>query len=70
MICASILIMSVCVSYFQDILAVAYGEFNFSNQKNGIACCWSLKNPEVNIGIKYFYYVCFLICVKTFRICV
>ncbi|CAB3991989.1 Hypothetical predicted protein, partial [Paramuricea clavata] len=29
-----------------DILAVGYGEFEFSNQKGGIACCWSLKNPE------------------------
>ncbi|XP_028413051.1 WD repeat-containing protein 78-like isoform X2 [Dendronephthya gigantea] len=29
-----------------DILAVGYGEFEFSNQKGGVACCWSLKNPE------------------------
>lgn len=29
-----------------DILAVGYGEFVFSEQKGGLACCWSLKNPE------------------------
>lgn len=29
-----------------DILAVGYGEFVFSEQKGGLACCWSIKNPE------------------------
>ena len=33
----------------QDILAVGYGEFVFSEQKGGLACCWSLKNPEVTV---------------------
>uniref|UniRef100_A0A8C3ADS3 Dynein axonemal intermediate chain 4 n=1 Tax=Cyclopterus lumpus TaxID=8103 RepID=A0A8C3ADS3_CYCLU len=28
-----------------DLLAVGYGEFGFSNQKPGLVCCWSLKNP-------------------------
>ena len=31
----------------QDILAVGYGEFTYSDQKGGLACCWSIKNPEV-----------------------
>ncbi|XP_048581208.1 dynein axonemal intermediate chain 4-like isoform X2 [Nematostella vectensis] len=29
-----------------DILGVGYGEFSYSNQKGGLACCWSIKNPE------------------------
>ncbi|XP_031569153.1 WD repeat-containing protein 78-like isoform X2 [Actinia tenebrosa] len=29
-----------------DILAVGYGEFSYSGQKGGLACCWSIKNPE------------------------
>ncbi|KAK3755597.1 hypothetical protein QZH41_017593, partial [Actinostola sp. cb2023] len=29
-----------------DILAVGYGEFSYSDQKGGLACCWSIKNPE------------------------
>uniref|UniRef100_A0A663M162 Dynein axonemal intermediate chain 4 n=1 Tax=Athene cunicularia TaxID=194338 RepID=A0A663M162_ATHCN len=28
-----------------DLLAVGYGAFNFKEQKKGLACCWSLKNP-------------------------
>jgi len=31
----------------QDLLAVGYGQFDFSNQKSGLICCWSIKNPEV-----------------------
>ncbi|XP_070563890.1 dynein axonemal intermediate chain 4-like isoform X1 [Ptychodera flava] len=30
----------------EDLLAVGYGQFGFSEQKGGVACCWSLKNPE------------------------
>ncbi|XP_010223835.1 PREDICTED: WD repeat-containing protein 78-like [Tinamus guttatus] len=30
-----------------DLLAVGYGEFDFKEQKNGLVCCWSLKNPMV-----------------------
>nr|XP_039271960.1 dynein intermediate chain 4, axonemal-like [Styela clava] len=33
----------------KDILAVGYGQFGFNEQnktKNGLACCWNLKNPE------------------------
>ncbi|XP_002733663.1 dynein axonemal intermediate chain 4-like [Saccoglossus kowalevskii] len=30
----------------QDLLAVGYGQFGFTEQKGGLACCWSLKNPE------------------------
>ncbi|NXG66327.1 WDR78 protein, partial [Hemiprocne comata] len=28
-----------------DLLAVGYGAFGFKEQKEGLACCWSLKNP-------------------------
>uniref|UniRef100_A0A8C9F6D5 Dynein axonemal intermediate chain 4 n=1 Tax=Pavo cristatus TaxID=9049 RepID=A0A8C9F6D5_PAVCR len=28
-----------------DLLAVGYGAFDFKGQKEGLACCWSLKNP-------------------------
>nr|XP_020661750.1 WD repeat-containing protein 78 [Pogona vitticeps] len=28
-----------------DLLAVGYGQFRFKEQKKGLACCWSLKNP-------------------------
>ncbi|XP_075365056.1 dynein axonemal intermediate chain 4 isoform X1 [Mycteria americana] len=28
-----------------DLLAVGYGAFDFKEQKKGLACCWSLKNP-------------------------
>ncbi|PVD23177.1 hypothetical protein C0Q70_16440 [Pomacea canaliculata] len=30
----------------QDLIAVGYGQFEFTNQKSGLICCWSLKNPE------------------------
>ncbi|KAG2461654.1 WDR78 protein, partial [Polypterus senegalus] len=29
----------------EDLLAVGYGEFDFRDQKGGLVCCWSLKNP-------------------------
>lgn len=36
---------------------MGYGEFVFSEQKGGLACCWSIKNPEViqqnNLIVKY-----------------
>ncbi|XP_046709480.1 dynein axonemal intermediate chain 4 isoform X2 [Silurus meridionalis] len=28
-----------------DILAVGYGQFDFKDQKSGLVCIWSLKNP-------------------------
>ncbi|KAM4551076.1 dynein axonemal intermediate chain 4 isoform 1-T1 [Odontesthes bonariensis] len=28
-----------------DLLAVGYGEFDCRNQKTGLVCCWSIKNP-------------------------
>ncbi|XP_064003529.1 dynein axonemal intermediate chain 4 isoform X2 [Pogoniulus pusillus] len=28
-----------------DLLAVGYGALGFKEQKKGLACCWSLKNP-------------------------
>ncbi|KAL2089712.1 hypothetical protein ACEWY4_014400 [Coilia grayii] len=28
-----------------DLLAVGYGQFDFRDQKSGLVCCWSLKNP-------------------------
>ncbi|XP_033637142.1 WD repeat-containing protein 78-like [Asterias rubens] len=30
----------------KDLLAVGYSQFGFTEQKGGLACCWSLKNPE------------------------
>uniref|UniRef100_A0A2K5R0H4 Dynein axonemal intermediate chain 4 n=1 Tax=Cebus imitator TaxID=2715852 RepID=A0A2K5R0H4_CEBIM len=30
-----------------DLLAVGYGNFGFKEQKRGLACCWSIKNPMV-----------------------
>ena len=30
-----------------DLLAIGYGQFDYSKQKGGLVCCWSLKNPEV-----------------------
>ena len=45
--CQQIAVQS--IFFFQDILAVGYGEFEFSNQTGGVACCWSLKNPEVTV---------------------
>ncbi|PNI71188.1 WDR78 isoform 10, partial [Pan troglodytes] len=30
-----------------DLLAVGYGHFGFKEQKRGLACCWSIKNPMV-----------------------
>ncbi|XP_013413827.1 WD repeat-containing protein 78-like [Lingula anatina] len=29
-----------------DLIAIGYGQFEFTNQKGGMVCCWSLKNPE------------------------
>ncbi|KAL5017570.1 hypothetical protein ScPMuIL_007159 [Solemya velum] len=29
-----------------DLIAVGYGQFEFFNQRSGLVCCWSLKNPE------------------------
>ncbi|XP_051753182.1 dynein axonemal intermediate chain 4 isoform X2 [Ctenopharyngodon idella] len=28
-----------------DLLAVGYGQLDFKDQKSGLVCCWSLKNP-------------------------
>ncbi|XP_040612998.1 dynein intermediate chain 4, axonemal isoform X2 [Mesocricetus auratus] len=28
-----------------DLLAVGYGNFGFKEQRKGMACCWSIKNP-------------------------
>ncbi|GFN91326.1 cytoplasmic dynein 1 intermediate chain [Plakobranchus ocellatus] len=29
-----------------DLVAVGYGQFEFTNQKPGLVCCWCIKNPE------------------------
>ncbi|XP_005105983.1 WD repeat-containing protein 78 isoform X2 [Aplysia californica] len=29
-----------------DLVAVGYGQFEFTKQKPGIVCCWCIKNPE------------------------
>ncbi|ELU18109.1 hypothetical protein CAPTEDRAFT_219442 [Capitella teleta] len=36
-----------------DLLAVAYGQYEFSKQKSGLICCWSLKNPEMTLSFQY-----------------
>ncbi|XP_064607493.1 dynein axonemal intermediate chain 4-like [Liolophura sinensis] len=33
-------------SHNQDLIAVGYGQYDFTRQKPGLVCCWSLKNPE------------------------
>ncbi|XP_008567225.1 PREDICTED: WD repeat-containing protein 78 [Galeopterus variegatus] len=39
-----------------DILAVGYGHFGFKEQKRGLACCWSIKNPVViQIGMRTIF---------------
>lgn len=40
---------------FQDLLAVGYGAFDFKEQKKGLACCWSLKNPRVTSSHFVFF---------------
>jgi hypothetical protein len=30
----------------RDIIAAGYGDFEFASKATGLACCWSLKNPE------------------------
>ena len=62
------IVMRTCFSitlFQQDILAVGYGEFVFSEQKGGLACCWSIKNPEVTEPVNQTFYfvkrqVCFV----------
>lgn len=34
-------------------MAVGYGQFEFTGQKGGMVCCWSLKNPEVSTVFSY-----------------
>lgn len=33
-----------------DLLAVGYGPFEYNDQRDGLVCCWSLKNQEVYSG--------------------
>ncbi|NXW51250.1 WDR78 protein, partial [Nyctiprogne leucopyga] len=43
-----------------DLLAVGYGAFDFKDQKKGLACCWSLKNPMVTSSqFVFLVFVCF-----------
>lgn len=44
-----------CYLCFQDLLAVGYGAFDFKEQKKGLACCWSLKNPRVTSSHFVFF---------------
>jgi len=30
-----------------DLLAVGYGPFEYNDEREGLVCCWSLKNQEV-----------------------
>ena len=41
------ILTAIFLNLFQDLFAVGYGQFEFSDQKSGLVCCWSLKNPEV-----------------------
>jgi len=34
-----------------DLVAVGYGQFEYTKQKSGIVCCWSIKNPEVSSNV-------------------
>ncbi|XP_013369893.1 PREDICTED: WD repeat-containing protein 78 [Chinchilla lanigera] len=36
-----------------DLLAVGYGHFGFKEQKRGLACCWSIKNPMNYVFIQW-----------------
>ena len=36
---------------------MGYGEFVFSEQKGGLACCWSIKNPEVTETVNQIFYL-------------
>ena len=36
---------------------MGYGEFVFSEQKGGLACCWSIKNPEVTETVNQTFYL-------------
>ena len=36
---------------------MGYGEFVFSEQKGGLACCWSIKNPEVTEPVNQTFYL-------------
>ena len=48
--------LSLNFSGFQDLLAVGYGHFGFKEQKRGLACCWSIKNPMVTrAGIRSIF---------------
>lgn len=31
----------------QDIIAVGYGTFKAEEDRTGLICCWSIKNPQV-----------------------
>lgn len=30
-----------------DLLAVGYGPFEYNDQRDGLVCCWSIKNQDV-----------------------
>lgn len=40
--------------FWKDLLAVGYGEFDTSEQKQGLVCCWSLKNPAVRLYLNLY----------------
>ncbi len=41
-----------------DLLAVAYGQFEFGKQLGGLVLIWSLKNPEVFIVLSPSIFFC------------
>jgi hypothetical protein len=34
-----------------DLLAVGYGPFQYNDQRDGLVCCWTLKNQDVYFSI-------------------
>lgn len=40
--------------FFQDLLAVGYGNFDFTHHKPGLVCCWSIKNTKVGFCFNFY----------------
>lgn len=41
---------------------MGYGQFDFKDQKSGLVCCWSLKNPTVLFILTLLLQIFFLAC--------
>ena len=40
-----------------NLLAVGYGPFEYNDQHEGLVCCWSLKNQEVELQIIFIFII-------------